>query len=365
MAGLSIPATQSDINAEWLTAALRSTGSISKASVVAVDQQAVGEGQGFAAQLVRLVVEYDRDERGAPGSLVAKISSDNPKMLAVARARHIYDREVWFYEQLADEVTLPTARRYYSDLDRESGEFVLLLEDMSTARVGDQLAGCNLEDAQTAIRKVAEFHASWWDNPNVANIKWLPPADSHADEIQVLFQLSWKALVGLAGHRLPAFLIDIGDQFGQNVAELRRQAAKPPQTIVHGDYRLDNLFFESDEGGSFATIDWQLIQRNRGTYDLAWFLSGSLTTPDRRHYENELIDLYCSTLKDHGVTGYSLDQCTEDYRASTLSCLLVAVVAAAAADTTNERGASLLEVLLTRLATAMQDLNVGELLPKG
>ena len=37
-----------------------------------------------------------------------------------------------------------------------------------------------------------------------------------------------------------------------------------PTTIVHGDYRLDNMFFASPQGGpEFAVIDWQIAHARR------------------------------------------------------------------------------------------------------
>ena len=48
--------------------------------------------------------------------------------------------------------------------------------------------------------------------------------------------------------------------------------------MIHGDFRADNLFFEAD--GSVAAVDFQLIGTGRGAYDLAYFVTQSITSED-------------------------------------------------------------------------------------
>ncbi len=56
--------------------------------------------------------------------------------------------------------------------------------------------------------------------------------------------------------------------------------AEAPTTMIHGDYRADNLFFEAD--GTVAALDFQLIGTGRGAYDLAYFVTQSLGGRRRR-----------------------------------------------------------------------------------
>ena len=51
-----------------------------------------------------------------------------------------------------------------------------------------------------------------------------------------------------------------------------QNAMTSPQTFVHNDFRLDNIFFTPDEGP--IVIDWQLAGRSRGTQDVSYLLSG-------------------------------------------------------------------------------------------
>ena len=68
--------------------------------------------------------------------------------------------------------------------------------------------------------------------------------------------------------------------------------ATEPTTMVHGDWRADNLLFEPD--GSVAALDFQLIGTGRGTYDLAYFVTQSLDRADAAAHERALFDRWRS-----------------------------------------------------------------------
>ncbi len=366
MVDMNIPNGLQEITSEWLTEALRSTRTITNAAVTSFEAEALGEGQGFAGALARLHVEYDKNEAGAPRSLVVKLPTDNPVMRKVVSSRGLYQREVRFYEEIAEQIELRTPHRYYSAFDSESGGFVLLMEDLAPARVGDQIAGCTTADAELAIREIAKFHAAWWENPRLGEIDWMTSAATGARAIQQLYQHSWNPLREKMGDRLPDSILGIGERLGLNIVNVRERAAEPSQTIVHGDFRLDNMFFASQDGGApFTVVDWQLIHRDRGVYDVAWFLSGCLEPEMRKSAEMGLLKLYQSTLEENGVQGYGIEQCVEDYRLSLLSCLMVGVIAGAAADISAERGFVLFELIMQRMASAIVDHDAAELLPKG
>jgi thiamine kinase-like enzyme len=119
--------------------------------------------------------------------------------------------------------------------------------------------------------------------------------------------------------RLPEELLSAVAELAPDWAEVLRRCAEGPQTVVHSDFRLDNIFFEAD--GQPVVIDWQLAGRCRGTQDLAYLLSGSMTTPALRECWHPLVQRYHARLSAGGVRGYDLDECRFDYRQSLLYTL--------------------------------------------
>src|SRR6478609_8788770 len=81
----------------------------------------------------------------------------------------------------------------------------------------------------------------------------------------------------------------ITERLGTHVVSLLDEFTHPPLTLAHGDSRLDNLFFGSED---VAVIDWQIAFRGRGAFDVAYFLGGCLDPTVRRGEELRLLRLW-------------------------------------------------------------------------
>lgn len=366
MADLEIPAGPHALTPDWLTRALRTTRTISSAAVKSFDTRIVGEGAGFMGQLAQVKLLYDQPEEGAPQSLIAKFPAAAAENREVASVFRFYEREVRFYEQIADEVEMRTPSRYYSAFDPSTGDYVLLLEDLAPAKVGDQLAGCSVEQAEVCISELAKFHATWWDNPVLDQLDWLPglDADWYVQSVVQGYGEAWPPFVEHFGHHLSPSLRKVAEDFVNHIESLMNYLGSRPLTIVHGDYRLDNLFFPTSQGGDpLAVIDWQISSRGRGVFDVAYFTAGTLPPEDRKAKERDLLRLYHDTLLERGLKDYDFERCWHDYRLSTMFLIVYSVIAMGALDMANERGVELFTTILTRTVSAISDLNAGELLP--
>ena len=140
MTDLFIPNSPEEITSEWLTESLRSSGVITASSVTSIDAGDTTAGHGFTGRIARLSMTYDAREDGAPTSIIAKFPSYDPAIrAAVTDSAMSYEREIRCYENLLDHVALSTPRRYYSAFDAESGECILLIQDLAPARFGDNV----------------------------------------------------------------------------------------------------------------------------------------------------------------------------------------------------------------------------------
>jgi aminoglycoside/choline kinase family phosphotransferase len=368
MSELSIPKTPEDLTPEWLTAALRETETIKTSTVTAFDVEPdIGAGFGLMGQLARLALRYDQPEPepDAPASLIAKFPTYAPDNRGVADVLRFYETEIRFYEEIADEIELRTPRRYYSAKATDSTDFILLLEDLAPAQVGDQVAGCSIDQAELVIRELATFHAAWWEDPRLADMDWLIAINDpvRVQAAQDLYEHAWGPCQENLGHLLPPEIVELGEAFGAKLPQIIDLLANRPFTISHGDYRLDNLFFASPDGGAPLTvIDWQIMSTARGPFDFAYFMAGALAPAERKVTEMDLLRTYHGILTDRGVQGYGFDQCLLDYRTSMLFCWQYAVVISTL-NLTNERGLALATGYMERTVAAITDLNAVELMP--
>ena len=334
-----IPAASADLTPAWLTAALRGSGAIGDARVTAVEREAFAAGHSATSQVLRLRLGYDAAEPGAPATLIAKLPAADPGVRAAISSAGHYGREVGFYAAFAAE-DLPLPRCHFAAADPATGASLLLLEDLSEGHVGDNLGECSAAEADLAVAHLARFHARWWDQPRLADLPWLAPVDP--DVFQQGCVRQWDPFLTKFGDRLPARLRAVGARAVGHAAAYRRWQTSQPRTLVHDDFRLDNLFFgRSGAARPLVIFDWQLCLVGRGIADVAYFAVCSLPIAQRRATERSLVDGYHAGLLAHGVRGYDYDRCWQDYRRAMLSALYRLIVAGGRLDYSSERGTAL------------------------
>ncbi len=327
MTYLEIPDSPDLLTTAWLTAALRSTGTIGQAAVTTMQVKAMSGVEGNTGPMVRVHLSYDRPVENAPDALIAKFPATDPDLRLTLSQMRMYEKEVRFYETLAEGVNLRTPTCYYSARDTAQHEYILLLEYLAPAQVGDQIAGCSFEQAKMAILSLVELHTPYWDNPALNGLTWTTAFHEGIQTHQENYlRQYWPAFVEKYGQNLPDIMMEIGEAYGEAMPTIWYQLGQSPVTILHGDYRLDNLLFGATEGGpAFSVVDWQLIKWGRGPIDVVYFLGWSVTSDMRRADEMALLQTYHTALVQKGIRDYTFDQCLLDYRQAMFYVLSVAV----------------------------------------
>ena len=359
---LKIPNKITALTAQWLTKALRDREVIKNTEVQSFTVETLGY-KGITSQIARLRLSYQSETTAhAPNTIILKLSLANPEMRQIVNSQGMYQKEVDFYEQVASKISLRTPRCYYSDFSVDSGEHILLLEDLAPARNGNQIKGCTEHEAELAVREIAVFHAFWWEHPQLNLMDWLGGRISSRPSNGSL-RRNWGPFLIKMGDTLPVEIKSIGNQLIEYRNNIIQYLEAPPVTLIHGDYKLDNIFFASLNGGvTFAVIDWQRIRRWRGVYDVACFLCKNVTPELRRAKETAFMQMYHKLLIEHGVQNYSYDQLWYDYRVSILEYLarFANIIGAGVFD---NQLAQVRETTLYRTCQAVLDLKLWDLLP--
>ena len=353
------PRQVTEITPSWLTAVLRDGGAIGAASITDVAIEPIGRGVGFLGQLARLRLTYDKPETGAPASLIGKFPTLDPGGRQICQMFQFYEREVRFYRELAPRVPIRVPRCYGSVMDVPADDYLLLLEDLGALPMGDDATGCTAAEAEHAIRAIARVHAAWWERPGLAALEWVPMGNAPVHQIaEPAYQQSLEPFLALFGDHLSARMRATSEKMQTHVVDLLNTLSVPPLTLAHGDYRLDNLFFDRDD---VAAIDWQIAFRGRGVFDVAYFLSGCLAPDVRRTEEARLVRLWHEIASSR--SGESFEQAFLDYRRAVLYCHVYTVIATGSLNPSNERGMAVFRAWLERRSTAIEDLDAAELMP--
>ena len=361
-----LPKDASMVKAEWVDEVLRRSDVLAEARVVGVQAAKLGLGVGVMAEVSRLSIFYDKPEDGAPATVISKFPAADPTNLGVARTLFFYPREVAFYTKLAQYSPIRTPRLFHADLDMADHGFVLLLEDLSHAIPGDQVAGLTPSQAEAAVTAIGRLHGAWWGKVDEGDMDALFDFANpdYAEAVQAAYQGFLAPAFATFGDCYSDYTKRTAERLAPVAAQVIRRQASGARTFVHGDYRADNLLFGPSLGADgMAAIDWQVSGRGGPLYDVAYVVANSLPTSDRRHSEKALLRRYHATLTQMGVGGFSFDDCWQAYRLAVLCGLFVAIFGTGGMDLGNERGQAMARAMARRIDAAVSDLGVGDLLP--
>ncbi|MEQ8379200.1 phosphotransferase [Parvibaculum sp.] len=348
------------VTPEWMTGVLRKAGH--DVTVASLAGKRVGTGQ--VGESVRFTLSYKGDAKGAPTTVVGKFPSSDPESRATGVNFGNYIREVNFYRELADSAGLTTPVCLHADVDPETSDFVLIMEDLAPAVPGDQMKGTTVAEAALVLEEAAKFHASHWNDEALDNVEWLfetkaAPKRTQPDLIKVL----WQGFRERYGDRIPADCVEIGEAITRNY-EFFKDGYDGPKCLTHNDYRPDNMMFGTAEGGyPIAVVDWQSVGYGCCMADVSYFLSGALKREERLAHEDELLGTYHRRLGELGVTGYSHDEMMKHYALYSFSLFNMAFTASMIVERT-ERGDNMFFQMLRGGADHVLDTGALELLPK-
>ena len=339
-----------DLSPSWLTAVLKNAGLEGKVSEVAYAP--IGTGQ--MADSFRLRLGYAGASSG-PASVVVKMQAAD-ELSRQAGAAGAYAAEVRFYTELVPTLSVRTPACYYAAGPDEASRFALVLEDLAPAEQGDQLRGCNIEQARVAVANLAGLHGPRWCDASLLELAWLRRlTEPVAAGVQGMVVDCTERFIAHYGARVSEADAVVHRAFAERCGQWLCQRSERFAPI-HGDYRLDNLLFATPAGGSpVAAVDWQTAELGLPGRDLGYFLGNSLLPEDRRRHEHDLVGTYHEALVAVGVSGYSRDECFDDYRYGQFQGPFITVLAAVGL-THTERGDDMFMAMSSRACEAIRDL---------
>ncbi len=344
------------VSAAWLTEVLRFSGAIDASTTVS-GFAATPAGTGQVGAIVRLEMDYAGGV--GPASVIGKFASPDPESASIGVLTLTYETEVHFYTELAHTVDVARPRCHFAAVEPGTPNVVVVLDDLSPAIQGDQIAGCTVDQAGLAIEQAARLHGPRWADPELAEKAWLArPTSLYAfDGLRPI----WEAFVARYHAMLEAVTLEQGERMLSARAVL---AGIPPKavTVVHNDFRLDNMLICDDPDCPPITIvDWQTVGVGRGPSDIAYFLGSSFPDPaTRRECEQRLVATYHQALLAYGVANYSLEECWHEYRLSSFASLVMAVFASIHVGRT-ERGDRMFMAMANRSAQLAADTDAASL----
>ena len=286
------PLRAGQVTPKWLesTMGLR-TGSVRSVRVL-------DENSGTAAR-ARLAVDGDPD---VPEIVFLKFTPHSFQQRLMMLVMGLGTREVFLYQTLGKALPVRVPHCYAAKVDSVRGRNIMVLEDLAaTAHFRDIREPITAIEAEAVVDAMADQHAAFWQTPRFATdlrpllTRFSAPALAVGDIVRRRFLGNMK---GEAAQLVPEKIKQQGRISFERSAEIDAFWASEPQTVLHGDPHLGNLFFEGDKPGF---IDWQVARAGAGVRDVSYFASASIDSDLLRSIERGLVERYVARLDAAGI----------------------------------------------------------------
>jgi hypothetical protein len=118
------------------------------------------------------------------------------------------------------------------------------------------------------------------------------------------FKEKWKNLI-------PSF--ETADLIVENFDKIQNDLSVGNLTLIHGDVKSPNIFYNKDNIYEHYFIDWQYIAHGKGVQDIVFFIIESFSIECIKEYNELFKKYYYVKLKENGVINYHWDEYINDF----------------------------------------------------
>ncbi len=362
-----IPTHHGAIDPEWMQAAL-AAGGAEPPELSDLRIEDVGDGVSLMGEILRCRLTWSAaGGTDPPERVIVKLASRDARTRRFSKVMGLHKREYDYYRHIAPEASIRSPGLLYGHYDRRKDDIVLVLEDLSDLVFEDVLAGASAERARSAVRSIAGLHGRYWnrlDRPPLSN-----RCEGVGTRIRVLAQIGYLRALPQTMKRFGAAFAPetrrLAETLGPRAADYMQDMLDGPGSFAHGDYHLNNVFFDPGGAGDgeAVVIDWQVSGRNNPLLDVALFMSRSLTPEVRREVEREVLEVYWEALRRGGVRDFAFEECWQWYRRAMLFSMMVMVLGAGNLGSSERLDTEGLEEIMRRMTAAVEELDAAEFLP--
>ena len=200
-----------------------------------------GDGEASTADRAILNLEFEAGRSaGIPGQVMLKTMLLSPHAPA-----EMYENEVRFYRDIRPTLTIETPQIFAADFDTVSGQFGLVMEDLTVRHCTFPTActDVSIEQMKGLLRTLAKLHGAFWQSPKLQDeLSWI--ATPLAGGMSDIFQQYGYEIVKDQVDKNPfkqALIAPLGislETMRDKLKAFQQEAILQPQTLLHGDTQL-------------------------------------------------------------------------------------------------------------------------------
>lgn len=296
-----VPNNASEITAEWMTQVLAATypGTV----VTSVFQ---GTSLHGTATKIRLLLTYN--DAGHAHRLPATMwfKGGFEAHSAADDILACYNGEAAFFRHLAKGLDIGCPESFATLMNDDTGRSCILLEDLllQNATFGHASKPLSPDQAARVLSFHAKLHGRYWRRTaELDQYDWLKGGGALLGGGVTAKQFeseNWDICMKLPRAEFITGPLRDRERVGKLMLHMLRTDTENAQCLAHGDPHLGNTFMLPD--GRVGYLDWQTVMLGYWAFDVGYFMTTAMTTPDRRHAERDLIAHYCKELSTLGVS---------------------------------------------------------------
>ena len=311
----NLPMRAEDIDAEWVTSALRTSGH----NLTVTNVRIVEVIKGTSTK-VRIALEYD-EAGGAlnlPNAMCVKGGLEDHS----ERFKTMYADEAFFYGTVGPEIPLNMPKCYFAGSDPDSWQSLILMEDLvdSKATFCRAQEPFSFDHIHRRMQMLAGMHARTWECDEIKpggawdrfESRFHGPFSSSYMEHYLQPDI-WRYYV--ESPRGAAVSVDLhdADRMRRALARLGEIELEEPLCLIHGDTHPGNLYVEADGTPGFldcigGKACWWL--------EIAYHIVCACDIATRPKWEGALLSSYLDALSSHGIDAPDFDTAWLRYRQS-------------------------------------------------
>lgn len=235
----------------------------------------------------------------------------------MANALQLYEREYYFYDHISKYMNIPVPK-YYGLVKDDSGKNIgVLLENLfktGNYSINLNLNESNIDISLKIIDYMAKFHAKFWNKNNKQIYPGLKTSmdPTFSPTWYNFIENRWPLFKEKWGKILKPDQLSLGEDIMMNFAGIQQRMSQGNTTIIHGDIKSPNIFYNIDLGHEPCFIDWQHIAIGKGVQDLIFFIIESFDINTIPIIYPIFTNYYYRKLREHNVENYSYKEYSND-----------------------------------------------------
>jgi len=253
---------------------------------------------------------------------VLKLENKNITMLSkMAKILGLYERENYFYENVSRYLNIKFPHYYGLVRDDKMNTIGILMENLNETgnyRLNLNLNIENIDVSLQVISELSKLHSKFW-NKDIKKV--FPELKLHNDRLfnPVWYNFlseKWDSFVENWRYILTQDQINIAQKIILDFPNIQERLSNNNLTIIHGDVKSPNIFYDLNNNYKPVFLDWQYIAIGKGIQDVIFFLIESFDLDNIKIYFPIFKNYYYRKLIENGINNYSFSDYEKDIKDS-------------------------------------------------